>query len=130
VEFVVSAFVATFVTLPILGYIVFFTVAKQMTKNHRRSVRIAMDLSTIFFIFAVNYLITVIWNKQLFWVLMLIVLTIACTVVLVHYKVKQEIVFSKVLKGVWRLNFACFFCTYCALVLYGLFTRILGVFIF
>jgi hypothetical protein len=126
VEHVVSGLVATLVTLPILSYIVFFIVAKKWTKNHRRSVQIAMDLSTVFFIFSVHYLIIAIWDIHLFWMIMLIVLAIACIVVLVHYKIKQEIVFEKVLKGFWRLNFAFFFCMYFLLLFYGVIIRILN----
>ena len=123
-ELVVSGLMATLVTLPIISYVVFFIVAKQLTKNHRRAVRIAMDLSTVFFIFSVHYLIIAIWNKHLFWLVMLFILTIACSVVLVHYKVNQEINFEKVLKGFWRLNFVCFFCMYFLLFFVGIITRI------
>jgi hypothetical protein len=125
VELVVSIFVATLVTLPILSYIVAFIVAKQWTNNHRRSVQIAMDVSTVFFISSVHFLIIEIWDKHLLWLIMLIVLVLGCCVVLVHYKVKQEIIFGKVLKGVWRLNFACFSFVYCLLFFYGVIARIL-----
>ncbi len=126
-EFVLSGLVATLVTLPILSYMVIFIVAKKWTKNHRRSVQIAMDLSTIFFIVSVHYLTLAIWDKHLFWMILLIVLAIACCVVIVHYKVNQEIVFEKVLKGFWRLNFMCFFCVYFLLFVYGVISRILMV---
>jgi Protein of unknown function (DUF3397) len=127
VNLVVSGLLATLVTLPILSYILIFIGAKKWTKNHRRSVHTAMDLSTVFFIVSVHYLIIAIWNQHLFWMIMLIVLTIACVVVIVHYKVKQEIVFKKVLKGFWRLNFMCFFVTYILLFLYGVIARILTI---
>lgn len=127
VELIVSSFIATLVMLPILSYMIFFITAKQLTKNHRRSVHIAMDFSTVFFIFSVHYLIIVIWNKHLFWLLMLFVLLVACTVALIHYKVKQEIVFKKVLKGCWRLNFASFFCIYVLLSVVGVLIRIFTV---
>lgn len=127
VELVVSWVVATLVTLPIIGYIIVFIVAKKWTKNHRRSVQMAMDLSTIFFIVSVHYLILAIWDKHLFWMILLMVLAIACSVVVVHYKMNQEIVFEKVLKGFWRLNFMCFFCVYSFLFIYGVISRIVTV---
>lgn len=126
-ESFLSGLVATLVTLPILSYMIIFIVAKKWTKNHRRSVQIAMDLSTIFFIISVHYLILAIWDKHLFWMILLIVLAIACCVVIVHYKVNQEIVLEKVLKGFWRLNFMCFFCVYSLLFVYGVISRILTV---
>ena len=126
-ESVLSGLVATLVTLPILSYMIIFIVAKKWTKNHRRSVQIAMDISTILFIVSVHYLTIAIWEKHLFWMILLIVLAIACCVVVVHYKVNQEIVFKKVLKGFWRLNFMCFFCVYFLLLVYGVISRILMV---
>lgn len=126
-ELVVSWVVATLVTLPIIGYIIAFIVAKKWTKNHRRSVQMAMDLSTIFFIVSVHYLILAIWDQHLFWMILLMVLAIGCSVVIVHYKKNQEIVFEKVLKGFWRLNFMCFFCVYALLFIYGVISRIVTV---
>ncbi len=123
-EFVVSGLVATLVMLPILSYLIVFIVAKKWTKNHRQSVQIAMDLSTILFIVSVHYLILTIWNKHLFWLILLIVLCIACCVVIVHYKVNKEIVLKKVLRGIWRLNFMCFFCVYFLLFIFGVISRI------
>ena len=126
-ELVVSGLVATLVMLPILSYIILFIVVKKWTKNHRRSVQIAMDLSTILFIVSVHYLILTIWNKHLFWLILLTILCIACCVVIVHYKVNKEIVLKKVLKGFWRLNFMCFFCVYFLLCIYGVISRIVKV---
>lgn len=127
VDHVVSGLLATLVTLPILSYIIIFLTAKKWTKNHRRSVQIAMDVSTVFFIASVHYLILAIWDKHLFWMILLIVLAIGCSVVIVHYKVSQEIVFQKVLRGFWRLNFLCFFCVYSFLFIYGVIFRIIAV---
>lgn len=125
VEQVLAGLLATLVTLPILSYILIFIVAKKWTRNHRRSVQIAMDISTIFFITSVHYIILAIWGKHLFWMILLIVLAIACSVVIIHYKVNQEIVFEKVLKGFWRVNFMCFFCVYSLLFIYGVISRII-----
>jgi hypothetical protein len=126
---VISGIAATLVTLPIISYLIFFIITKQSTGNHRRSVQLAMDLSTILFIFSVHYLIVTIWNKPVLWLLLLIMISIACTVVVVHYKVKGEIVFKKVFKGFWRLNFAFFFLAYLLLATYGIISRIYTAFV-
>ncbi|RFU71167.1 DUF3397 domain-containing protein [Peribacillus saganii] len=121
---VFSWLAATFVTIPLLGYIVFFIIAKQITKNHRRSVHLSMDFSTLLFIISVHYLIQAIWGHSLIWLLLLIMLAVASTVVIAHYKVKQEIIIRKVFKGFWRVNFLLFFCIYFCLVIYGMISRI------
>jgi hypothetical protein len=125
---VFSWLVATFITIPILGYIVFFVISKQITKNHRKAVQASIDLSTILFICSVHYLIKAIWGLSLIWVIILTMLIMAIIVVLVHYKVKEEIVLDKIFKGFWRVNFLLFFCAYLLLVLYGMIVRVKDVF--
>ena len=99
----VSSLAAIFITLPFIGYVIFFISAKQFTRNHKRSVQFAMDMSTLFFVLSVHYLIVTIW-------------------------VKGEIIFQKVLKGFWRVNFAFFFCAYLLLFSIGFITRITRIF--
>ena len=121
---VVSSLAAIFITLPFIGYLIFFISAKQITGNHRRAVQFAMDMSTVLFVLSVHYLIVTIWGVHIFWVILLIMIMIAAMVVLVHYKVKEEIVFRKVIKGFWRVNFAFFFCAYLLLFSIGVITSI------
>lgn len=125
---VFSWLVATFITIPVLGYIVFFVISKQITKNHRKAVQASIDLSTILFICSVHYLIKAIWGLSLIWVIILMMLIMAIIVVLVHYKVKEEIVLDKIFKGFWRVNFLLFFCAYLLLMLYGMIVRVRDVF--
>ncbi|KWW11558.1 MULTISPECIES: DUF3397 domain-containing protein [Peribacillus] len=125
---VVSSLVAIFITLPFVGYILFFIGAKQFTGNHRRSVQFAMDMSALLFVISVHYLIIAIWDKHILWVIMLIMIVNASVVVMVHYKVKEEIIFHKVVKGFWRVNFAFFFVAYILLFSIGLITSITKIF--
>lgn len=119
-----SAIAATIITIPMLGYLLFFVIAKQITKNHQRAVRLSMDISTLLFIVSVHYLILAIWGESLFWLLLLIMIALAVLVVIVHYQVKGEIVIHKVAKGFWRINFAFFCCAYFVLVLCGIVYRV------
>jgi hypothetical protein len=121
---VVSSIAAVFITLPLAAYIILFIGTKMITKNHRRSVRISMDISTVFFIFSVSYLIHAIWGQFLIWLILIVMIGLAALVVVVHYKVKQEIDIHKVLRGFWRLNFAFFFCAYLLLMMVGLAIRL------
>lgn len=120
----IAGLAATFIMLPFVVYILFFILIKQMTHNHKKAVQMAMDISTIFFVFSVHYLISVIWELQLFWILLVVLLCIAIFVVLLHYKIKGEIVFGKIMKGFWRVSFAFFLLIYIGLVTYGLIQRI------
>ncbi|MFE8695288.1 DUF3397 domain-containing protein [Cytobacillus sp. FJAT-53684] len=117
---VFSSIIATFVTIPLLGYLLVFIVSKQVTKKHRRSVHIALDVSTLLFIFSVHYLILTIWDQNYFWLIILSMLIIAIIFVIIHWRVKQEINFPLVFRGYWRFNFLLFFMAYVVLTVIGL----------
>ncbi|MBU8877713.1 DUF3397 domain-containing protein [Bacillus sp. FJAT-29790] len=115
-----SAIVATFVTIPILAYLLVFIISKQVTRQHRRSVHIALDVSTLLFVISVHYLIVTIWAQSYLWVIFLSMLIIAVIFVIIHWRVKQEINFTLIFKGFWRLNFFIFFTAYVVLMVIGL----------
>lgn len=115
-----SSIIATFVTIPLLGYLIVFIICKQITKKHRRSVHIALDITTLLFVFSVHHLILTIWEHNYFWLIILFMLIIAIAFVLVFWKVKKEIDFSRVFRGYWRFNFLLFLMAYVVLTIIGL----------
>lgn len=121
----ISNIAAVFITIPIIGYILIFMTVKQITKNHRKSVHLALDGSTILFIISVHYLVLTIWEKSYLWLILLLMILIAVIVVLIHWKVKQEIDFRRILRGFWRANFLVFFILYLILFVTGLVKGIL-----
>ncbi|WP_174733829.1 DUF3397 domain-containing protein [Mesobacillus harenae] len=122
-----SAFIATLVTIPLLGYLLVFILSKQITKNHRRSVRLAIDSSTFLFIVSVHFIIVAIWDRSYLWAILLLLIGIALIFVVIHWKFKEEIVLPKVFRGYWRFNFLLFFSAYIVLVLVGLVQRVSAV---
>ena len=123
---VLSFLIAMFVTIPFLGYLIFFIICKQVTKNHRRSVMLALDWSTLLLVGSVHYLIQTIWGQSYLWIIFLVMLVLAIMFVLIYYKTKQEIIFLAIFKGYWRLNFLLFSTAYLLLVIYGLIQRVSG----
>ncbi|MGG3562019.1 DUF3397 domain-containing protein [Neobacillus rhizosphaerae] len=117
---ILSSVLTVLFTLPILGSILVFLFGKVITKNTRRSLHIALDYTTFLYIISVHFLIVTIWKISLFWLIILIMIVIAMIFVLLHWKVKEEIILKKVLKGFWRFNFMLFFLVYIALTFYGL----------
>jgi len=122
-----SVAAATLVTLPLVGYLLMFIFSKQLTKNHKRSVQRAIDFSTLLLIISNHFLIVVIWGKSFLWLIFLVLITLALIFVLYHWKVRQEIDYTRVFKGYWRMNFLLFFCSYVVLILYGIVQRVSGV---
>ncbi|WML38994.1 DUF3397 domain-containing protein [Neobacillus sp. OS1-2] len=121
---ILSVFLTVFFTLPFLGTILVFLVLKFITRNSRRSLHLALDYTTILFIFSVHFLIVIIWGKSLLWVIILIMIMIAMVFVFVHWKLKEEIILGRVMKGFWRFSFLFFFLVYITLTLYGLIHRV------
>jgi hypothetical protein len=120
-----ASILSVFFTFPFLGFMLVFFVIKFVTKDPRKSVHMALDYTTILFIISVHFLIVTIWGKSLFWLIVLIMIIIAMVFVFVHWKVKEEIILKKVIKGFWRFNFILFFLSYISLTLYGLIERVL-----
>jgi hypothetical protein len=119
-----SNFIASIVTIPVLGFIAVFIVSKLIFKNRRKAFHMAIDWSTFILILAVHHLIVVIWNHSYLWLLLLLMILVAVCFVIAHWKIKHEIVFLPIFKGIWRMNFLLFFTAYLFLVVIGLFQRL------
>ena len=119
---------ATLVTLPLLTMVVIYFISRKITRSNKKSFHYAIDFSTVFFILAVHYLIVTIWDKSLFLILTSILLIIGIFIIIVQYKVREELDFTRVAKGFWRLNFLLFFVAYFCLSLYGIIKRTMETF--
>ncbi|MGM0844497.1 MAG: DUF3397 domain-containing protein [Bacillota bacterium] len=119
-----SIFVAVFTLIPFLGYFASFVVMKQFTGSHRKAVNTAVNFTTFLLIISVHFIIVAIWDKSLFWVLILVLLVSMGILSVIHWKIKEEIVFLHVIKGGWRLNFLLFSTAYILLLFYGMASRI------
>ncbi|MFS0778746.1 DUF3397 domain-containing protein [Neobacillus sp. 3P2-tot-E-2] len=116
----ISSIITIFLTVPLLGFFIIYVLNKLITKNTRRSFHKALDYSTILFIVAVHFLLITIWGKSFFGLILLILLVIAMIFVVIHWKIKGEIIFTKVFKGFWRFNFLIFFLAYISLTVFGI----------
>ncbi|MGP7818862.1 DUF3397 domain-containing protein [Niallia sp. 01092] len=115
-----TSILSFFIMFPIVCYFFVFIVCKQWTKKHRFSVHLALDVSTFFFIISVHFLMEALWGKSYLSYIMITILLIGIILVILHWKIKQEINYKKVFRGFWRVNFLLFFCTYLVLMVYGL----------
>lgn len=115
-----SNIAAAFITLPLLGYIIIFIITKQALKHHRRAVHTAIDGSAPLFVISVYYLILVIWEESLLWLILVILILMGAAVTIAHWKVRGEIVFPRIFRAFWRLTFLVFFFAYSLLLIVGL----------
>ncbi|MCA1028365.1 DUF3397 domain-containing protein [Cytobacillus kochii] len=119
-----SSMIATFITIPFLGYLLVFIICKQVTKKHKKSVHLALDISTLLLILSVHFMIASIWNRSYIWLIFLFLISTAILYLLYYWRVKQEIDYGKLFKGYWRINFLFFLTAYCVLIAIGIFNRI------
>ncbi len=125
---ILSWIIATFVTLPLVSYIIIFVAVKQMKKDHFLAVNWAVNGSTLFFILSVHFLIITIWDVSFLWAIIVFLILLAMTVIIVHHRIKGEIRLQKVFRGFWRLCSLTFITAYCTLVVIGLVRSFLGTF--
>ena len=115
-----SSLTAIFIIIPILFFILVYAIIKKITGNHRRARNIAINLTTVVLIFSVHYLILSILKKSMLWVIILFILITGALFTLYHWKKHNEIIYSKIIIGVWRLNFLLFAFCYIVLFIYGI----------
>lgn len=116
----ISSIITIFLTVPLFGFFIIYILNKLITKNTRKSFHKALDHSTILFILAVHFLLMTIWGRSFFGLILLILIVIAMVFVIIHWKIKGEIIFTKVFKGFWRFNFLVFFLAYISLSVFGI----------
>ncbi|WP_316568423.1 DUF3397 domain-containing protein [Neobacillus sp. YIM B06451] len=120
---ILSSIFALFIFLPLLGYILIFSICKPLTGNHRLSVGLALDATTFLLVISVHFLIVTIWNISFLWLIFVILLSLGMASAIIQWKTKGEVVLRKVFKGFWRFTFLLFFAAYIGLILFGLVER-------
>ncbi len=118
-----SSAAALFITVPLLFYILVFTIVKQLTRNHKKALNAAIYLTTFVLVISVHFLIMAIWESSYLFVIILFMLVTAVFFTLLHWKTREEIIYGKVFAGYLRLNFLMFSFFYISLLLFGIITR-------
>jgi ABC-type iron transport system FetAB permease component len=115
---------ATFVTVPVLGFILVYLISRFIMKNNRKSFFLSVDITTVFFLIAVHYLLLVIVGKSMLWLIFLILVFSILLTGFVTWRKSHEIDMVKVLKKSWRFVFLASTFAYFLLLLIGLVQRI------
>ncbi|WP_209125472.1 DUF3397 domain-containing protein [Alkalihalobacillus sp. BA299] len=117
-------FIATVVTLPIVGWYIVYIITVKITKKKSYSIRLAADISLVFFISAVYFISYEIWNQSFLWVILIAFFVVAICFTIIHWKVANDVHFIRLFRGIWRFNFILFFIVYIMLSTYGLISRL------
>ncbi|GAB4072344.1 hypothetical protein GCM10028778_02550 [Barrientosiimonas marina] len=108
------------VTLPIIATLFVYAVSLNVYKHKSRAVHTAVDWTTAFYLIAVLVMFNIIFGQSFTGVMIALLLTLFTIIVVVHWKLRQEIVFRNVFTFFWRICFLLFLGLYCLLVLTGL----------
>lgn len=115
---------ATIVTIPLLGFILVYLISRFIIKSNRKSFFLSVDVTTVFFLIAVHYLLLVIVGKSMLWLIILILIMTILFIGYFTWRKSHEIETVKVLKKSWRLVFLASTIAYFLLLLIGLVQRI------
>lgn len=117
-----STIISVLILLPALLFIVVLSILLLLRKRRQTAFQQAADISTIFFILSVYFLAIIIWDRSLFFPL--IVFMILCFMLFswIYWKEKSRFDFIKIFRGFWRLMFLIFFLLYVCLMVYGIIT--------
>ncbi|WP_371017469.1 DUF3397 domain-containing protein [Pseudalkalibacillus sp. JSM 102089] len=126
-ENLLSWIVATAVTIPLLAWYLVYIITVKTTRKKKFSFRLAVDVSTIFFILSVHFILVELLGQSFLLVILLMIIGAAGAFTVLHWKMKDDVEIHKVIKGAWRFNFLLFSTGYIVLVLIGLVHRILSV---
>ncbi|MEK3887072.1 DUF3397 domain-containing protein [Bacillus sp. FSL K6-3431] len=122
-ELVLSTLAATFITLPLFLYLLIFIGIKYWTKNGRQAMNTAINITTPVLFFSVHFLFLAIWSRSLIWYIIIFMLLIGFAFTFIYWKMKEEIIYRKLLLGYWRLIFLLFTLVYIILLVYGITIR-------
>ncbi|MEH7222456.1 DUF3397 domain-containing protein [Bacillus sp. JJ1566] len=115
---------ATFVTIPLLGFILVYLISRFIMKNNRKSFFLSVDVTTVFFLIAVHYLLLLIIGKSMLWLIILILIVTILFISYITWRKSHEIETVKVLRKSWRFVFLASTVVYFLLLLIGLVQRI------
>lgn len=118
-----SSLIVSFIIFPWLFFILIYSTMKFLTKNSRKSRNTAINLTTIILMVACHSLIMTIWSSSMLWLIILILLVTAIIFSFIYWKIKEEIIYSKLLFGYIRFNFLLFSLLYVLIFIYGIVIR-------
>ncbi len=105
--------------LPIVCFIFLLFTLRLIVKNKKKSILLTFDISTIFFIMSVHFLLLTLFGRSF---LLYIIVGIFSLSLLVYYmeNKRTQSSIARTSKKVWRMSFLFFFVSYIVLTIYGI----------
>ncbi|GGE41266.1 hypothetical protein GCM10011391_20020 [Pullulanibacillus camelliae] len=115
---------AFIITAPIAALIALYWLFKGVLGNAKRALHWSVDITTFILMLSVDAVMHEIWHQHFFGTLFFAFLFISILFILVSVLLREEVVMTKLIKGIWRFNFLLFLSGYFVLIVYGLIVNI------
>jgi len=121
----VSIIIAFLITFPFIPTIAVYKVCDIIVQHKLRALHIAINWTTILYIFATARMLNMMFNQQFIGIIIGLILLLLTVIIVWQWKSKTEVLFNKAIKILWRLCFLIFLFAYTILVVYGIIIRII-----
>ncbi|WP_099222367.1 DUF3397 domain-containing protein [Listeria costaricensis] len=116
---------AWLIILPIIVFIAAQWLIKKRTHKKQKSIKLAADISTFFFILADHVFMLLVFEKSYLLYILLGLFIVGIVLVSVQATREGELHFDKVLRGFWRICFMVFALLYLVLFIIGVIQSLL-----
>ncbi|MFC3040234.1 DUF3397 domain-containing protein [Virgibacillus xinjiangensis] len=113
-------FTAFFIAAPIIASLLVYQVSLAMGTKKRKALHRTVNWTTIFYIAAVGIELSIVFEVQLWGMILSVMLSILAALIFLQWKLTSEIIFSKAWKILWRLSFLLFSFLYVILIFIGI----------
>ncbi|WP_088067726.1 DUF3397 family protein [Gottfriedia luciferensis] len=118
-------FISLLIEFPIFSSIFIYMFLKLFFKNNKRKLLLfTLDLSTILYISSFYFVLSMFFPTATLWILINLLLVILFISIILQWKAKRDIRFTKLVKGFWRMSFLMFFILHFVTVLTGIVFKI------
>ncbi|MGM8214372.1 DUF3397 domain-containing protein [Bacillaceae bacterium W0354] len=115
-----STIIALLATIPILTFLIVFLILKKVSNEATKSTKLAADVSAIFFIFAVDALLYIIFERGFFAWIVISYMLIVVFVLMFQWRKEIEINVWRAVRMSWRIGFIIMCAAYIILLPFGI----------
>ena len=103
-----SIIIALLITFPFIPTIIVYKVSDKIVKHKLRALHIAINWTTILYIFATIRILNMMFDQQFIGIVIGLILVLLAIIIIWQWKIKTEVLLNKALKILWRLCFIVF----------------------
>lgn len=111
---------------PIVLFIIVFIVSKYFLHKRKKSIGIAADVTTFLLFFSVSHVYSVIFSKDIGFLLIIFSLLLATILTFWDWRTKKEMEVRPLLRKIWRLLFMMLCLFYAFLWVFGVIRYVLS----